>query len=81
MARKKYVRIRFKPHQKRAQWYWAVKLGPQKFKRVKRDGDTCMSERRRKDGTIVCREELLIGKPLEERKARMNLKYAELEEE
>jgi len=50
------------------------------YKRLAKDGDSEMHSEIRKDGTIVVTEELLIGVPIEERQARMNLHYAELEE-
>ena len=77
---KPYVHIRFKPAGKRARWYWAIKLGPQTFKRVLKDGDECIKEHVRADGVSVCTEELLVGVPDEERVAVMNLHYAKLEE-
>jgi hypothetical protein len=76
---KKYVRIKFKPVDKPPRWYWARKLKPGMYKRVLPDGDECVKEKELPDGTSVCTSELLVGKPIEEKPARMNLMYAELE--
>jgi hypothetical protein len=76
---KRYVRIKFRPAGRRPRWFWAVKLGTGRYKRTTKDGDTCIAEKERPDGTVVCTEELLIGKPLTEKPARMNLKYGWLE--
>jgi hypothetical protein len=77
---RQYVRIKFQPVGKRPRWYWAIKLRQGRYKRTTKEGDPCIAERRRPDGVIVCTEELLIGEPIEERPARMNLHYAWLEE-
>ncbi len=72
---------------KHASWFWVIKiadkglLGFPAFKRVRKDGDTIISEKTRKDGTIISTRELIIGKVIEEHKAVMNLHYAELERE
>jgi hypothetical protein len=80
MSRRRYVRIKFRPAGKKPRWYWAIKLAPGRYKRTRKDGDVCIAEKVRKDGVTVCTEELLIGEPIEERPARMNTKYAWLEE-
>jgi hypothetical protein len=78
---KEYVRIKFKAAGARPRWYWAIKISSQQFKEVTKAGDECVKEVVRRDGTIVCTEHLLIGQPIEEHRAVMNLHYAELEEE
>jgi len=69
-----YVRILFKPHAGPARWYWAIRVRPGVYRRVKKDGDTVLKE----TATVVT-EEILVGEPLKERAARMNVFYAELE--
>lgn len=72
-----YVRILFKAAgNKRAAWYWAIKLGNGMYKRCKPDGDTSMGFNAKKNVTT---EELLVGEPVEEKIATMNLRYEELE--
>lgn len=78
--KKRYVRIKFQPAGKRPRWYWAVKLSQGRYKRARNDGNTCIAEKVRKDGVVVCTEELLIGEPLQERPAKMNNKYGWLVE-
>lgn len=70
-----YMRIHFKTHNKKARWYWVIKIKDGLYKRVTKEGDTEMSSKIMKGNY----EEILMGKPLIERKARMNLHYAWLE--
>jgi hypothetical protein len=80
--RKKYVRIKFKPHKGKAVWYWAIKIKKGTYQRVTRGGNKIIKERTRKsDGTLIQTEELLIGEPLEELPAYMSKHYAELVKE
>jgi hypothetical protein len=80
VATKAYVRIKYRGAGQRARWYWAIKLKPGMYKQVLPDGNQCIHEVVREDGVSVCREHLMIGEPIAERPARMNLRYAELEE-
>lgn len=78
---KPYVHILFKPAGKAPRWYWAIKLCGGHYQRCLKDGGLEVATVVRKDGTTVVRTELLIGESLKERRAVMNLHYAELEEE
>jgi len=69
-----YVRIKFQPAGVRPRWYWAIKIKPLTYKRVKKDGSETMKETK-----SAITEELLIGEPLIEKPAKMNLHYAWLE--
>ena len=80
--RRKYVRVRFKPHGEKAKWYWAIKIKKGTYQRVTRDGNEILKERKRKsDGVLVQTKELLIGEPLEELPAYMSKHYGEIMQE
>ncbi|MCP4203750.1 MAG: hypothetical protein GY769_17670 [bacterium] len=78
---KPYVRVLFRGHNwARARWYWAIKRKPGLYLRVTDEGDENIKERAIRGG-ILQTQELLVGEPLEERPAVMNLHYGKLEEE
>lgn len=76
-----YVRIKFHPAgAKRPRWYWAVKLGEGRYMRCNKEGDTSKDGGKTPEGALIEKQELLMGKPIEERPAKMNLHYGWLEE-
>lgn len=76
---KPYVRVKFKAAGQRPRWHWALQLGEKCFERVRRNGDPAVADKE-KDGTITTTRDLLIGEPIEVRKAAMSAKYTELVE-
>lgn len=79
MAKRLYVRIKFRPAGKKARWYWAIKLRDNLFVRCDKEGDEWSDGGKTSEGVEIDRKELLYGKPLEECPARMNLTYGWLE--
>ena len=79
-----YVRVKFKPPKGRARWWWAVKVKDGVYNRLSKDGEpwTPTVEKTDEDGEPVYVKTIdaLIGTPLEERPAGMNVRYGELEE-
>ena len=76
---KNYVKIKFKASEQEPKWYWAIKLGDMVYQKCDKGGTATFSKRKKKKGKPVEYKEMLIGQPLEEKQAVMNLKYAELE--
>lgn len=76
---KPYVKIKLKLPGGVMRWYWAIKIGPNSYRRVKKDGDTEMKSQFNPEGIEVITEEILLGEPTKEKIAVMNLHYGELE--
>jgi len=84
-----YVRIKFRPvaadgTELRARWAWAVRLhaGQTRLPRyllITREGENVVADREQ-DNVITETRSILVGTPMEERPAAMNLKYGWLEE-
>jgi len=74
-----YVHVKFKPIDCPARWYWARKIKDGFYKRLMKDGGEEISSKV-VEGVETVLEEILVGQPLAERPARMNLHYGELEE-
>ena len=84
MGAKIYVRLRFLQANGRARTVWAVKLGENRYLVADKYGETETDMGTTKEGLSIERKELLLTSPGDivfERPARMNLKYAELEED
>lgn len=62
--KKRYVRIYFRDHNRKAKWYWAIKIKNKKYIRCKKDGDDFSYMR--KCGTEIEKLYIMFGEPEKE---------------
>jgi len=71
--KKRYVRIYFRDHNRKAKWYWAIKIKNKKYIRCKKDGGDFSYMR--KCGTEIEKLYIMFGEPEKEIPAWLSSHY------